>query len=320
MDEVKKLRAAENRIEIEGFLKDFNKWEQTDQYVRGNVIIAESPTEEHMVGVYIAKNKRDGTPNQAYEQMVRFVTQSKTLAQCFAQHNSVEGAYQNCTKVNVSGFGARLGVNEFYVNGELVSRQRAEGVRFREVSSSEFKPRATFWTECYIHSMKSETGVDGDATGKLLIDVYIPIYGEHVIPFRFTAKGDVAEYLRDNYSNACSAWLSGKIVNTIITRESEHRGFGAPTMETKRTVLREFEVTGGAEEPYERDSDKDFPVEAIRAAVVRRESEYLPSLLEKSKTRGDRGGSTPLAASATPGFAGFAGAGNKTSSVPDFDF
>ena len=283
MTEKTQIRQADNKVRIEGILREINLKEEND-IISGEIIIATDVVSEHSVSVYVARLTKDKKENRAYKGIKTVMTEYVSIAALVKDGKTMEEAAALATKVRTGN--ATLGRNEFYANDELVSRPRIASNFFNRIDDEKtFEPKAEFELECYFEKIRKEVK-DGEETGRLLIDVIIPLYGGRVIPMELVAADDVADYISSNYETKRTGSVWGDIVNIaerIVTKKS---GFGKDKEEVKTNYTRELVITGGSEEQYDEDSEKAYTTAQIKEAWKVRETETLPELLKNAKDRG----------------------------------
>lgn len=273
MSEQNTLREADNRVVIEGTLLEIrhNEWKSGEGLsVEVDIEVAEN--EVHTVSAMSRYKKKDGSDNAVAKGLQTVVDEYLSVAKHGREH---------ADKVRINQ--GRLELNEFYgQDGQLRSYpQISTNFINRVKSDEEFNPRAEFEAEIFVKSVAPEFKGD-DETGRVKVNAIIPLYGGRVIPFEFVVTEEGSDFVEDNYEPGTTAKVFGDIVNFRETIEKEIPvAFGKPKKEVTHNSVREYLITGGTE-PYEEDSPKAFSVEAIKKAMVERET-YLQQLKEDSE-------------------------------------
>lgn len=318
------LREANNNVKVFGILKEKNlevksgkdKNGNATKFVSGYLVLqvdrtndaGNKETSEISVNTYVSEFTKNGSENKAYKGLETVINEYVSIAELMKEGKTKEEAEAQADRISVSK--GKLGLNEFYSDGQLHTNMTINSNFFNRVQDIEkFKPEATFDIECVINKFRNETK-DGEETGRVFIDVYVPMYGGTISPMTFVANGDVAEYLKDNYKANDSGNLWGDVVSIVDRQVVKKSGFGKSKEDVKVTYIRGFEVTGGGEEPYDPDDTaKAFNLEAVKKALSEREAEYLPSLKAKENKSGTGKPGTHSSATAA-----------STGKSPNFDF
>lgn len=278
------IREAENKVRVEGYVKEI-KLEEKDDVISGDIVVYTGENSGIPISVYTKKMTNKGTENKAYKGLQTVMSEFVSIASVMekGQAATIEDALSMATRVRVTN--GKLGLNEFYSNDELVSNPRVSANFFKHVTDDNFEPKAEFEIECYFSKIHKEIKKD-EETGRLILDTIVPMYGGKVVPLTFVAEGDIADYLENNYTEKKTGCIAGDIVNTIERTVTRKAGFGKAREDVKVNFTRELKVTGGDEEQYDNeDSKKAFSTEQIQAAWKIRETETLPELLKKAKDK-----------------------------------
>lgn len=284
------LREAKNEVKIEGILKESNLKKivaNGENAISGRIVVLvnkEGVDNEVTVNSFVKEFKKDGKINPGYTNLNGFMNNGVSMAYLMAsQGMSEQEARANASCVRTSG--ATLKVNEYYrPDGTLSTRYDVSCNFIRVISNPECTPTAEFDVECYFDKIRKEMK-DGEETGRIYLDTYIPVYGGAVIPMTFVADGDVAEYMVDNYMPKRSSRIFGHFVSSVERKETVYQGFGRPKVDVTTTYKHELVIDGGEPEQYDPESPKAFSPEAIQVAVQVRETEYLPGLKKKQTER-----------------------------------
>jgi hypothetical protein len=292
-NEKTQIRQADNSVKIEGVLREI-KLEEKNDVINGDIIIATDAQSEHAVGVYVNRLTKENKSNRAYSGLQTLMEECKdtSVAALMKEGRTLDDAMEIATKIRIGGRnGGNLRRNEFYANDEFISRPSISANYFNRITDKSYSPQAVFEVECYFEKIRKEIK-DDEETGRLLIDVIIPLYGGTVIPFEFVAEGEVAEYIESNYEAKRTGRIWGDIINIVERTVTKKSGFGKDKEDVKVNFTREFLITGGNEEQYDEDDSNTYSTEAIKKAWVVRESETLPALLQKAKERDKDGKSS----------------------------
>ena len=286
------LRQAKNEVTLVGVVqestleqKTFNKKDGSGTYeaISGNITLKTGEDETQSISYFIKQLTADGKENRVFKALNTVMNDLVTLAD-IAQ-GLTEG---EATRLECQG---ELSLNEYRAqDGEVKSFPRING-RFspRRFKDGKFEPKATFDIEGIVKSVKPEI-YKGEETGRLKINLYVPLYGGKIIPLQFVTdesiKDSDIDYLNDYFLPGTSVNLAGRLVNKSkeITRTIE-MGFGANKVETTYERTREFVVTGGLiyEEGGEHEK-KIFDVSLLKEALANRER-HLATLRERDTSK-----------------------------------
>jgi hypothetical protein len=226
------IREAENQVKVEGYLREM-RLEDKDDIISGDVIIATDMHSEHSVSVYANKFNKNGNANRAYKGLQTVMAEYVSIASLLKEGRTLEEAVTMATKVSI-GLG-KLTRNEFYANDELISRPRISSNFFNRIKDDTFEPKAEFDIECYFERIRSEIKDDTE-TGRLLVDVIVPMYGGVVVPMELVAEGDAAEYIKTHYDAKRTGRVWGNIVNIAERIVTKVAGFGKAKEDVKLTI------------------------------------------------------------------------------------
>jgi hypothetical protein len=273
MAEQNTIREADNRVVIEGTLLEVRggEWKNGEGVgIELDIEVAEN--EVHTVHAMSRYKKKDGSDNSIAKGIQTVLDEYLSVA----KHGR-----ENADKVRITQ--GRLGLNDFYgEDGQLRSFPRiTTNFINRLKADEEFNPRAEFELEIFVKSVIPEVKGD-EETGRVKVNAIIPLYGGRVIPFEFVVTEEGSDFVEDNYEAGTTTRVFGDIVNFKEVIEKEVPvAFGKPQKKVTHNFIREYLITGGTE-PYDEDSPKAFSVEAIKKAMVERET-YLQQLKEDSK-------------------------------------
>lgn len=276
MAEQNTIREADNRVVIEGTLLEIrhNEW-KSGEGLNVDIDIEVAENEVHTVSAMSRYKKKDGSENGIAKGLKTVVEEYLSVA----KHGR-----ENADKVRVTQ--GRIGLNEYYgedgqlrsfpqINTNFINRLKAD---------EEFNPRAEFEVEIFVKSVVPEIKNE-EETGRVKVNAIIPLYGGRVIPFEFVVSEEGSSFVEDNYEVGSTARVFGDIVNFKETIEKEVPvAFGKPQKKITHNTVREYLITGGTE-PYDEDDVKAFTVEAVKKAMVERET-YLQELKNRSEQQG----------------------------------
>lgn len=281
------LRQASNKVDVVGVAQEstlekkvFNDKLTGQPYnaISGDVTIKTSEDETHVVSYFAKELTAKGEANKNYKALTTIMNEIITVAD-LAQ-GLVEG---EASKLNCQG---ELSLNEYKgTDGEIKSFPQITGkfspTRHKE---GEFVPKATFDVEGIVKSVRAEL-INEEETGRLKVDLYIPLYAGKVIPLSFVTGDSVnqtgIDWLLENFTPRSSVNIYGGMVNKSkkIERVIES-AFGANKTETTYERTREFAIIGGV--LYEEGThDKQiFDVKLLKEALANRER-HLATIKER---------------------------------------
>ena len=205
------LREADNKVVIEGVLKENNlekaKDEQGKSIIKGDIVVQIAENEEVTVKFYTNEITKTGKENPSYKSLSTVVENYTSVADCLKASEPVT----NATKVLVKG--AKLRINDYYneKKKDLSSYVEIGGSFVSTAKEEVYAPRAEFEMECFIANMKPEINKEDEETGRLIVNVIVPVYGGKVVPFTLLAEGDIADFLNVNYEKNKTAFLMGDV-------------------------------------------------------------------------------------------------------------
>jgi hypothetical protein len=276
MTEQNILREAENRVSIEGTLLEIRhqEWKSKEGLnIELDIEVAEN--EVHTVHGMTRYKKKDGSDNAIAKGYQTIIDEYLSVA----KHGR-----DQADKVRVTQ--GKIGVNEYYGEDGMLRSFPQLSTNFvnRLGAGDEFNPRAEFEVEIFVKSVVPEVKNE-DETGRVKVNSIIPIFGGKVIPFEFMVSKDGAEFVSDNYEVGCTTRVYGDIVNFKEVKETEIPvEFGKPQKKISTKTIREYLITGGTD-PYEEDDTKVFSIEALKKAMVERETYLLELKNKKSEPK-----------------------------------
>jgi len=290
------LRQAMNRVRITGYLKEMDLKYATDQsnrpVIRGSLKLHIPPAADHDVNVYVPQFTREGKENGAYSGIQTVMNEYVDMVSLLDKGYDLATAMAQCTKVSVTN--GTLGRNEYNGQNGFVSRVSISSNFFNRVDT-DFNPSATFEVECYIDKITDEV-VDGEETGRKIVDVYVPMYRGAILPQKFVVGKGLASDFENTYEVGQTAMLNGDLINTVHVTTSTQAGIGRK-MEA-RTYINELEIMGGWN-PYSEEDAKSYSRETIMAALAVRNNETIPAIMAKER-KNAAAAMTPVTAPAMP--------------------
>lgn len=270
------LREAENRVVIEGTLLEVrhNEWKSKEGLnIELDIEVAEN--EVHTVHGMTRYKKKDGSENAIAKGYKTIIDEYLTVA----KHGR-----DQADKVRVTQ--GKIGVNEYYGEDGMLRSFPQISTNFvnRIGAGDTFTPKAEFEVEVFVKSVVPEIKNE-EETGRLKVNTIIPVFGGKVIPFEFMVSEQDANYVSDNYEVGCTTSIYGEIVNFKEVKEIEIPvAFGKPQKKITTKTIREYLITGGTD-PYEEDDTKVFSIEALKKAMVERETYLLELKNKKSEPK-----------------------------------
>lgn len=308
------IREAQNEVNICGVLKEKNLKKGIKDgkpYIGGNLVIQVTPDSEVRVEAFAYETNASGAKSKIYAGLDTVMAEYRSIADLMQPPHDMpeDEARANATLVSTH---CTIGLNEYFNDAaKLISGIRYKASFFNRVKREEYNPCANFDVEAYVEAIRKEFK-DGEETGRIFVDTYIPIYGGSVIPITFEAEDDTAEYIADNYTAQKTCHIWGDIISKAVRKVEKRSGFGKSIEKKSVSYRRALLITGGDEEQYDKEDTKSFTTEVMKKAVAYRNDEYLPELLKKS------GGKKPQPTSA-PKFQYDSDAMAKTPSIPAID-
>ena len=285
---VQVLRQAQNKVEIWGYAqestlqeKEFNDKVTGQPYkaISGDVTIKTGEDETHVISYFAKELTKDGAVSKNFKSLQTAMSEMITVADV-AQGLSVgEPSILTCQ--------GELTLNEFKTQGgELVSNIRINGKfapsRFKgEIST--FEPKAKFDIEGIVYkTTKPELDKEGEETGRLTIDIYVPNYKGAIVPLTFVTDPSLSQtnkdYIEENFVKGASINIYGDMINkSKKTERVIEAGFGEPKVETTYERTRDFVAIGGKLYEVGVHDKQVFDVSLLKEAISNRER-FLASL------------------------------------------
>lgn len=271
------IREADNFVEVEGIVSELRIEEKEvggKFAITGEIDIQTEENSVHTFRVFSYREKKDGSVSGLYKGLKTVMDEYKSIASV---------GVNDADRVRVSS--GKLGVNEYIGQDDQLKTFPQFSANFinRIQAGEELNPHATFEVEVVIVAKKEEKDRQGEETGRLILETYIPVYGGKVIPMTFVvADQDAVSYVDSNYEKGETVRLYGDIVNRVeVTTTEVNVGFGKAQPKVNRKTVRELLVTGGSE-PYEEESVNAYSIETVKAALAEREI-YIEEMKKKKE-------------------------------------
>ena len=243
------LRQAENVAKVTGKVSDISleKLEAgtPKEHIKGNIFIKTSDTNVVRVGVFCSKYTSERNLNEkVYPGINTVMEQYKSIASYGEEEADV---------VTVKGS------VDWYREGPTYKSNF-----FTRVNKVPEEYEATFDVEVYIDSTMFETDADGEETGRIIINGWVPMY-KGIKPIKIIADTDLASEV-DGYFEVGSTYkIFGKIVSSkTVTKNVVKAGIGKDKIEEKVTYVNELIMEGATEEYVD---EKAFDPDAVKLSV-----------------------------------------------------
>lgn len=288
------MRKVLNKEHIEGRVYDHNLAIKTVQntdsknygkeFIGGTLDVA---TDEDCLNVititftYVSSTTSKGTKNATYSALKSIIETGKTI---------VADGKDAATMVKVE---TALGLNDFYTsrNGEetLVSAKRNEGGFVTIIKQlSDESTRNTFEMDMLINGTRlieanEEKHIPADY---LVVKGAVFNFRDAILPVEFIVKNPSGIKYFDNLdasqSNMIFTKVWGKINNeTIKTLREEESAFGEAKVTEYERTIKEWVITGTANEPYDiDDKENGITMEELKEALSERER-YLADVKKR---------------------------------------
>ena len=287
------MRKNVNKINVEGYLFDFNIKEFTVQneqsesfgkpYMRADLSIATDEEGLNVITVhypYVAESFASGKDDSRFSRLKKIQETEATWIK-----NGKEGAM----KLQLTPSAA---INDFYSTrtNQMVSAQRAEG-GFINLVTGDFKTknegRRKFTLDVIIFGA---TLVEADPEKNITED-YVKIncvafdYLNNILPYTLVAKTQGAmNYflgLEPSKSNPIYTQVWGEIVSTTVKYEKvTENAFGEPSVDVVESKRTEWIITGATPDTYVFDDESTITAEELNKAIADRNIK-----LEEIKTK-----------------------------------
>lgn len=315
------MRKTVNKEKIEGRVYDHSLELKTVEnsesanfgkpFIQGTLDIATDDAGVNVVTInyiYVAEKTNSGKVNSTFTALKNIMEKGKTVVDC---------GMAEATMVKAE---PALSLNDFYTNhdGEekLVSAKRNEGGFVTILSKLEEEDkRNTFECDMLINETRH---IDADeergiAEDYLIVKGGIFKFNGALLPVELIVKNpngiQYFESLEASAKNLIFTKVWGKIeCQTIITKKEEVNAFGEPKVQEFPKTIKEWIITGAAENPYALDDEKEGITKEEVAKLISDREVYLADVKKKqeeyqaNKAKGTT--STPAKNTATSAAAG----------------
>ena len=263
------LRQSNAKITAEGIVSEKDLKVVTEEgktRIEGNVTIKTGDTNFIRFGVRVNEKTNAGTENRTYTGIETVMNEYKSIA---------EVGEEEADKVRVSGdlniFTGQNGTSVGY-RGNFFNRLR---------NPEEYEAKAEFSVEAFISSIVPEVNTDGDETGRVVVNAWIPTYSG-IEPLKLVAEGDVAAAVDSTFEPGQTVEFYGDVVNSRVEKITEIPvAIGKPRRKVETSFKNELVITG-ASEAYEEgvSAEKPYGADVIKAAIQERQNK-----LEEAKAK-----------------------------------
>ena len=259
------LRQAEAKINIEGILTEkkleVKPGKDGKNTIQGELSVKTSDTNTVRVRVYVSEFTKDGNQSKAWPKMNAVMRD---------YHSVAEVGLENATKVQISSGQIRIqtymgknGLQEGFVS------YGASFIDHVDEAKAPYNPHATFEVEGYVKSIVPEVNKEGEETGRLKLNLWVPTY-DGIEPMTLFVPEHLVDQVQDLYEPGQTAQFDGELKNNVIVKEQViHMAIGGDKVKKDYTYVDERVMTGGSY-PYE--EEKAYSAEAIKIAVANREA------------------------------------------------
>ena len=263
------LRQSNSKVTVEGIVSEKDLKVVTEEgktRIEGNVTLKTSDTNFIRFNVRVNEKTNAGAENRTYTGIETVMNEYKTIA---------EVGEEEADKVRVSGdLNIFTGQNGTSVNyrGNFFNRLK---------NPDEYEPKAEFSVETFISSIVPEVNGEGDETGRVVVNGWVPTYSG-IEPIKLVAEGDVAAAVDGTFEPGQTVEFYGDVVNSRVEKITEIPvAIGKPRRKVETSFKNELIITG-ASEAYEEGVSVEKPYEAdvIKAAIQERQNR-----LEEAKAK-----------------------------------
>lgn len=275
------LEQAPNKVTIEGILSEVDLKEGTTknnpanpqksgrEYIGGNIKVrvdqevnGKQEENEVTVRLFAMKNKNDGNPNPAYENIRKIKDTMTSIAAC--------GNVEDATRVRITT--GSITENAYYsMSGNLVSMPQINASFVQAIRKDDCKPKADFDATIVVGSIKDEIRDDAE-TGRLIIKAVLVQYGGKVDAVDFiVASTSAVNHIRTYWSEGDTVEVAGKVNFTSRTiKRTKEVGFGDPIVDERTVSVRELIITSGSEEGFS--DETAYNADEIKKALAERQT------------------------------------------------
>ena len=286
MLDIKKVKST-NNVEVVGILSELNIEEKVTsdgrKYIQGEATIkvdqeyrGELTENEVVVRMFSMRNKKDGSLNRIYDNILNMRENFTSLAAAESP--------ENASHVSISSGQLR---ESMYLD-KSTNLPKTGGFQissnFMNKAKSGEEQHATFELSGVIGDIKDEIDNNGDETGRLIVKFIVVNYDGTVDVIDLIAEEPTAvNHIRNNWETGETVCLAGVInmVKKVIETEIE-QGFGKPIKKHKTVFRRELVITSGSQSGL--DEEFSYDGDAIKLALDERTNK-INALSEKSKPK-----------------------------------
>ena len=265
------LRQANAKALCEGIVSEIDLKEVVEEgkkKVEGSITIKTSDVNFIRYNVNVNEKTKAGAENKTYAGIQTVMNEYKSIA------NAGE---EEADKVRVNG-----DLNIYTgQNGVVVGYKSNFFNRIK--NADEFEPKAEFSVEVFINSIVPEVNGEGDETGRIVVNGWVPTYNG-IEPIKLYAEDDVASAIDGMFEPGQTVEFYGEIVNNKIEKITEIPvAIGKPRRKVETTYKNELVITGASEAYAEGESaEKPYDADTIKAAIQERENKIAE---EKAKAQ-----------------------------------
>jgi hypothetical protein len=263
------LRTSNAKVTVEGIVSEKDLKiviEDNKTRIEGSVTIKTNDTNFIRFNVRVNEKTNAGAENRTYTGIMTVLEEYKSIA---------EVGEEEADKVRVSGdlniFTGQNGTSVGY-RGNFFNRLR---------NPEEYEPKAEFGVEIFVSSIVPEVNTDGDETGRVVVNGWVPTYNG-IEPLKLVAEGDVAAAVDSTFEPGQTVEFYGDVVNSRVEKVTEIPvAIGKPRRKVETSFKNELIITG-ASEAYEEgvSAEKPYEAEVIKAAIQERQNK-----LEEAKAK-----------------------------------
>lgn len=254
------LRQAIARIIAEGIVSEKNlevKTEDNKTKITGSLTVKTSDVNFVKYNVNINEKTNAGNDNKAYAGMLTVMNEYKSIA---------EVGEAEADRVRVTG---DLNIyHSVQSNSDIVTYRSNFFNRLQ--ANDELNPRAEFDVEVFISSIVPEMDTNGDETGRIVVNGWVPTYNG-IEPVKLFADAEVGAAIEATFEPGQTVRFSGEVINNRITVVKEIPVvIGKPRQEVKTTFKNELLITGASAAYEEDDEDpakQPYAMDAVKLAI-----------------------------------------------------
>ena len=271
------LRQANAKATAVGIVSDKNLEIKTENGIRrieGTITVKTSDTNFVVWHVRCPEKKNDGSENKVFTGMMTVYNEYKSIA---------EVGEDEADRVRVSG---QINLFRSANTGQEIVSYTSNF--FNRVKNGQvIEPKAEFEIEVFIKAIVPEITKDGEETGRVKINGWVPTY-RGIEPVELIVPEENASDVESIYEPGQTATFYGDInQNTVFTTVEKAMAFGKKK-ETKTEFINDLIVTGGSPaydgEEGEEGANIPYNPDVIRAAIAERDR-----LIEEAKNKAASG-------------------------------